>query len=392
MQKNHLINSNYTEGKHNLFLCPLVKKTIKEKNEYDLDKYQKVYRYLNIRNLFQKNSLYKYYSLMKQKFCDDFNYMPETYNYPEEKGIINDKFTNYKLNLNDLWLIKPVNKCGGYGIDILTSLKFAKLKNFIITKYITNLHLINEKKYDLRMFILISGLKPLRIYFFKEGLVRIASEKYSLNTKNINNKFVHLTNRGINKLNKNYHFPNGLNDIKANAWNILTYKKYLSSLNIHWENIREKIKDIIIKSIISVYKNLTEENEINNLNDQNFYEILGYDILITNNFIPKLIEINTNPDMKIYTNLDKSIKADLFTDTINLVGIIPYSRKKKNLLKNQDNFQNIIDDNINNALCELERPRGNYELIFPIKKTIHKYKKYFLNNSVENKIFWNKIK
>ena len=71
---------------------------------------------------------------MKQKFCDDFNYMPETYNYPEEKGIINDKFTNYKLNLNDLWLIKPVNKCGGYGIDILTSLKFVKLKNFIITK------------------------------------------------------------------------------------------------------------------------------------------------------------------------------------------------------------------------------------------------------------------
>ena len=169
------------------------------------------------------------------------------------------------------------------------------------------------------------------------------------------------------------------------------YKNFLKGYNIEWDDIREKIKDIIIKSIISAHKNLTDEIETNNLNDQNFFEILGYDILITDKFIPKLLEINTNPDMKIYANLDKPIKTDLLLDTLNLIGIIPFSRKYKETLNNQVKFIQKVDDTIHNAFCELERPRGDYELIFPTTKTIYKYKKYFLNNSKENKIFWNKI-
>ena len=179
--------------------------------------------------------------------------------------------------------------------------------------------------------------------------------------------------------------------MNANAWNIFMFKNFLKGYNIEWDDIREKIKDIIIKSIISVYKNMTDEIEVNNLSDQNFFEILGYDILITDKFIPKLLEINKNPDMKIYADLDKPIKTDLFLDTLNLIGIIPYSRKTKKILNNQIKFRKKVDDNIHNALCELERPRGDYELIFPTTKTIYKYKKYFLNNSRENEIFWNKI-
>jgi len=44
-------------------------------------------------------------------------------------------------------------------------------------------------------------------------------------------------------------------------------------------------------------------------------------------------------------------------------------------------------------LCELTRPRGDYELIFPLKNNIDTYKKYFANiNTKENEIFWKKIK
>ena len=37
------------------------------------------------------------------------------------------------------------------------------------------------------------------------------------------------------------------------------------------------------------------------------------------------------------------------------------------------------------ALCELERPRGDYELIFTTRKNIQKYKKFFGNTFEENK-------
>ena len=328
---------------------------------------------------------------MTQLFFEDFTFMPETYIYPSQKDTIYNKFNNYKLNLDDLWLVKPTNKYGGHGIYIFDSLKNIKLKEFIITKYIKNVNLIKGKKYDLRLYVLLTGLKPMRIYFYKEGLVRIASEKYSINIKSIRNKFVHLTNMCVNFLNKNYIRPNSSDDENSNLWNILMYKKHLKQYNIEWENIREKIKDIIIKSIISVYKNITDENERIKVNDQSFYEILGFDILINSNFIPKLSEINSTPEMFLSNNLDKKIKTDLFFDTLNLIGIIPYSRKKEESSNKKYPSFDDINVNINNAICELERPRGDYELIFPIKENIHKYSKYFISNSEENKKFWNHI-
>ena len=394
LEKHGLIRSYDINRKNNLFLSPINKKPliIKNSNIYDLNKHQKVFQYLNVCYIFQKNVIYKYYSSMKNIFGLDFNYMPETYNFPEDKAIIHKKFQNYKLNTNDLWLVKPPDKFCGDGIDILDSLKSIKLKKkFIITQYIKNIHLIKGKKYDLRLYVLISGLKPLRIYFYNEGLVRIATEKFTLNISNIKNKFVHLTNVYINKLNKNYIFPSNSIDEESNIWNIFMYEKYLKKNNIEWNNIREKIKDIIIKSIISIYKKLVKENERAEVNDQSFYEIFGYDILIKDDFLPKLIEINCVPSM-IYTNtLDKKIKSNLFADTLNLIGISPFSRKTGDLIDKKFPIKNEINDNIENALCELERPRGDYELIFPTKETIKQYNKYFKNNTKENKIFWKKL-
>jgi len=393
LEKHGLIRSYYQFGKNNLIISPIKENPLilNKSNIYALDKYQKVYRYLNAPLVFQKDSLYSSYDNIKNIFFEDFNYMPETYIYPEQKNIIYNKFKNYKLNLSNLWLVKPTNKYGGHDINIFDSLKNIKLKEFIITKYIKNVNLIKDKKYDLRLYVLITGLKPLRIYFYKEGLVRIASEKYSLNSSSIENKFMHLTNMCVNTKNKNYIRPNSSNEYNSNLWNILMYKTFLKQNNIEWDDIREKIKDIIIKSIISVYQNLTEENEKYKLSDQNFYEILGFDILINDKFNPILCEINYVPEMFLSNNLDTKIKSNLFIDTLNLIGIIPYSRKKEKSLVNKYKLTNEVNDNVNNALCELARPRGDFELIFPSRNTITRYNKYFINNTEENMKFWEYI-
>ena len=318
--------------------------------------------------------------------------MPETFNYPEDKSLILNKFDKYKLDMDNLWLVKPTNKCGGEGITILNSLKSIKYKEFILTRYLHNIDLIKGKKYDLRLYVLISGLKPLRIYFYNEGLIRIASEKYSINPSNIRNKYIHLTNTDVNKQNKKFVNPKDYNSENANMWNILMYKKYLKEKhNIDWNNITIKIKDIIIKTIISLQHKLIEDNERRKLNDKIFYNLFGFDILMTDDFIPKLLEVNHSPQMLIHNNLDRIVKNNLFTDTLNLIGISPFSRRYNKPLIFQASNSNEIENNINDALCELNRPRGDYELIFPLKSNINIYQKYFINNSEENLIFWNKI-
>ena len=392
LEKHGLLRSHTNLGIHNLIIDVRFQTNFNIKSKINnINKNTKIYQYLNAYYLLKKDILYKNYYSMKKEFNEDFNYMPETYYYPKDKKIINKKFNNYILNLDNLWLVKPTNKYGGKGISILHSLKDIEIKEYVITKYIMNLDLIKNKKYDLRLYVLISGLKPLRIYLNKQGLVRIASEEYSLDINSIGNKYIHLTNTDINRKNKNYVYPNNFNDEKANIWNLNTYKKYLKQKNKDWNLIYIKIKDIIIKTIISVQQKLVNKITQFNLKDNNFYNLLGFDILITKKFYPKLLEINYSPCMNIYNKVDKSIKTNLFVDVLNIVGIYPFSKKTFKKYGKEYKFKNNIDESINNALCELTRPRGDLELIFPLKENVNKYKKYFNEISEENAIFWNKL-
>jgi len=65
--------------------------------------------------------------------------------------------------------------------------------------------LIKGLKFDLRLYALICGCDPLRIYLFKDGLVRFATEKYEgVDEDNKTDMFRHLTNYAINKDNPNF--------------------------------------------------------------------------------------------------------------------------------------------------------------------------------------------
>ena len=62
---------------------------------------------------------------------------------------------------------------------------------------------MNGHKFDLRVYVVVTSFYPLKIYVYREGLARFATEKYSKNATE-KNLYVHLTNYSINKKNKNF--------------------------------------------------------------------------------------------------------------------------------------------------------------------------------------------
>ena len=92
----------------------------------------------------------------------------------------------------------------GRGIYIVDDIAEVNVDDLsIVSKYIANPLLINGHKFDLRIYVLVTSIDPLRIYVFKEGLARFATEEYqSKNAKG--NKFIHLTNYSINKKNERF--------------------------------------------------------------------------------------------------------------------------------------------------------------------------------------------
>ena len=73
-------------------------------------------------------------------------------------------------------------------------------QNIVVQKYVHKPHLIDGLKYDLRIYVILVGVNPLRVYVYKDGLARFATVPYQKpsdnNTKNL---FMHLTNYAINK-------------------------------------------------------------------------------------------------------------------------------------------------------------------------------------------------
>jgi len=66
-------------------------------------------------------------------------------------------------------------------------------------------HTIDGFKYDLRVYVLLNGISPLRCYVYRDGLARFATAQYHKpDEKNISNLFMHLTNYAINKENENF--------------------------------------------------------------------------------------------------------------------------------------------------------------------------------------------
>ena len=64
--------------------------------------------------------------------------------------------------------------------------------------------MIRGFKYDLRIYILVLSFDPLKIYMFKDGLVRLATVPYSTSKASLKQRFVHLTNYSVNKKAESY--------------------------------------------------------------------------------------------------------------------------------------------------------------------------------------------
>ena len=59
--------------------------------------------------------------------------------------------------------------------------------------------MIGGKKFDLRIYVLVTSFRPLKVYLFKMGFCRFCTIKYDPNTQELDNMFVHLTNVSIQK-------------------------------------------------------------------------------------------------------------------------------------------------------------------------------------------------
>lgn len=142
---------------------------------------------------------------------DDADFVPVTYLLPADYSIFVEEF---RRNPNAMWIMKPTGKAQGKGIFIInrlaqikkwsTNTRWANMplkEAYVISRYIENPLLIGGKKFDLRIYVLVTSFRPLRAYQYCHAFARFCNVKYSTDADEMDNPFIHLTNVAIQKHN-----------------------------------------------------------------------------------------------------------------------------------------------------------------------------------------------
>lgn len=296
-------------------------------------------------------TLKNYYAAVNE---DVFDNIPLTFHIvngeedPEFKGFVGRFFAEEAER--HIWIIKPgENTNRGNGISICKSLEKIKIElqnnsssengqhTVIIQKYIEKPFLVNKRKFDIRLYTLITSTNGnLQCYFYQEGYIRTSSKDY--NSKAIENKFIHLTNDAVQKKSDDYgKYENG------NKMSYKDFQKYLDAKKINKNFLNEilpAIKKIVVDTIKASFLVLDKNKRLHT------FEIFGYDFLLDSELRPWLLEINSNPCLELSsTILARIIPAmveNAFKIAIDPVFPEPLNSPKKS---QASLFQDLIPEN-----------------------------------------------
>jgi len=294
-----------------------------------LEEHVKINHFRNHYELTRKNLMAKNLKRLKRSIereqgkleaskCDFF---PATLELPSEYHMFVEEF---KKNPGKLWIMKPIAKSQGKGIFI-----FRKLKDimdwrkedyyrtmdekkedketpeaYIVQRYIENPYLIGGKKFDLRVYILVTSYIPLRAWLYREGFARFTNYRYSLDS--IDDTYIHLTNVAIQKTSPDY-------DPEGSKWSLRQLRMYLTAKHgcEVVANLYRLMDEIFIKSLQSVQRVM--------INDKHCFEMYGFDILLDSDLKPWLVEINASPSLTASNPADYDLKFALLTDVLNVL-------------------------------------------------------------------------
>ncbi|CAM9453411.1 unnamed protein product [Ectocarpus fasciculatus] len=282
-------------------------------------------------------------SRMYHEAPKEYKFFPETWVLPAEMNEFREEF-GPKGTSKSIFIIKPDAGCQGKGIFLtkqLSSIAALQGKS-VAQRYLTNPLLIDGYKFDLRLYVLVTSVNPMRIFLFEDGLVRICTEAYEAPTEsNITKTTMHLTNYSVNKASSNFTSDDmGESGFKRSVkW----FKKWLDEQGHDSAALWARLADACVKTFLTVGPMLRREYNAANPPPGGFgsaaaskgkaatptpppprstcFTIVGVDLMVDEELDPWIIEINHLPSFRTETGMDYRIKKQLVFNTLSLLDV-----------------------------------------------------------------------
>ena len=227
---------------------------------------------------------------------------------------------------NKVMIIKPPNYYCGIGIKLINNTADLpnKKNRMVVQEYLDRPFLINNLKFDLRLYVLLTSIKPLRLYLYDEGLVRFATKEYSNQPADIADRFIHITNFSVNKANSDFVYNEQPGEYKGHKWNLQTLWRYLEEeLRLDWRPVWERIKEVCVKTVLCGREKIAADTARTVPSPNNCFKLFGFDIFLDSDLKPWLLEVNNIPSLHINT-IDAFVNRPMVAEMFNIVGKAQY--------------------------------------------------------------------
>ncbi|KAM4899318.1 tubulin polyglutamylase TTLL5 [Sylvia borin] len=312
---------------------------------------QKVNHFPRSYELTRKDRLYKNVCRMQLAHgFKTFHILPQTFILPTEY----QDFCNTYSKDRGPWIVKPVASSRGRGVYLINNPNQIILEdNILVSRYISNPLLIDDFKFDVRLYVLVTSYDPLVIYLYEEGLARFATVRYDHTLKNIKNQFMHLTNYSVNKKSGDYVSCDDpeIEDY-GNKWSMSAMLRYLKQEGRDTAALMASVEDLIIKTLVSAELSIASACKSFLSHRGSCFELYGFDVLIDDTLKPWLLEVNLSPSLACDSPLDLKIKASMLSDMFTLVGLVcqdPCQRSSRSIYHSSESLRR-------NPYQKLQRP------------------------------------
>ncbi|XP_017489518.1 PREDICTED: tubulin polyglutamylase TTLL4 isoform X1 [Rhagoletis zephyria] len=266
----------------------------------------------------RKDSMWRsIHNNMKRFGKKEFGFMQKSYVMPDDLESLRQVWPKNASMLTK-WIVKPPASARGTGIRIVNKWsQFPKDRPLVVQKYIERPLLINDSKFDMRIYVLVTSINPLRIYMYKDGLARFASVKYSSELTSLDDRCMHLTNYSINKFSQNYSKNEDFNACQGHKWTLQSLWSCLETRGVNTKRLWATLRNLVIKAIVSGESGLNRMYRQNVNFRYNCFELFGFDVLLDENLVPWLLEINISPSLHSELPLDLHVKGPLLQAVMN---------------------------------------------------------------------------
>lgn len=247
---------------------------------------------------------------------DRLAFVPGVFSMPEDYHAFQQAALD---NPDKRWILKPKNAARGKGIQLVGDPAEVPLESsWMVQEYLEKPHTMHDRKYVLRLYVLVSSISPFRVYLYRQGFAKLASAPYD--EENADNPYSYLTNPDVNALNLGADVPVEFVDFER-------YRAWLREQGHDDEALFAKIEDLVALTCLAALEPMRERSRVVGADTRGCYELMGIDCLVDEKLKPWVLECNLSPSLEVCAgpesggDIEEGIKASLVADMVEIVGL-----------------------------------------------------------------------